>query len=192
MNFLTIGYDCSTASALKNLGLRNYALPFDWTIASVDSIEKCFIENFQRFHTGLYLNYKQTRLKDTYGFEFPHDYPTIENDNRQNEESVIVDDWNIHYDVVREKYKRRIERFYNIVNDDKPIIILSRYKTQDVIKLKQLFIKYFNKRNIYFINAYCTPYDYNNITNFNPEINGSWNDTNEWRKIITIIINRLL
>ena len=32
-NYLTIGYDCSPAGALKVLNLREFALPFDWVVS---------------------------------------------------------------------------------------------------------------------------------------------------------------
>ena len=47
-NFLTIGYDCSPAAALRELNLRNEALPFDWVVSNISSLEKCFQDNFMK------------------------------------------------------------------------------------------------------------------------------------------------
>ena len=52
-NFLTLGYDCSPAAALRNLELREHALPFDWVVSNVNSIHKCIEENFSVFHRNL-------------------------------------------------------------------------------------------------------------------------------------------
>ena len=199
-NFLTIGFDCSPASALRSLELRNYALPFDWIESNIKSIELCFKDNFLKFHTNLILNTNNTRLMDAYGFQFPHDYPTV-NSNTTNiinenvniiSEDVIIDDWMKFYPDIKEKYNRRIKRFNEIVRDSKPIIILCRYKTQHVIQLKKLFIKYFNKHNIYFINAYKEKFDYNGITNIDPEINNVWNDTEIWKIAINLTTQNIL
>jgi len=78
VNFLTIGYDCSPAAALRNLGMRDFALPFDWVQSNIHCIQRCFEENFEKFHTNLRLDAKRTRVIDEYGFEFPHDYPLDE------------------------------------------------------------------------------------------------------------------
>jgi len=51
-NFLTIGFDCSPASALRSLELRNYALPFDWIESNIKSIEHCFKDNFFEYAYG--------------------------------------------------------------------------------------------------------------------------------------------
>ena len=41
-HFLTLGYDCSPAGALREMGLREYALPFDWVVSTISSLEECF------------------------------------------------------------------------------------------------------------------------------------------------------
>jgi hypothetical protein len=58
-NFLTLGYDCSPAAALRNLELREHALPFDWVVSNVNSIHKCIEENFSRFHRNLSFNHNK-------------------------------------------------------------------------------------------------------------------------------------
>ena len=214
-NFLTIGYDCSPAAALKGLNLRNEALPFDWVVSNISSLEKCFQDNFIKYHTNLKFNYNKTRLIDEYGFEFPHDYPLQNIDNIDNiddinninnisddkigegiigeeKNKIIVSDWKKYHNIAKEKYDRRIKRFLNIVNDNKPIIILCRYSTNDVILLRNLFLKYYNKQNIIFINSCNNIFVNRFIINCNTEQNGNWNDIEIWRKNINfILINKI-
>ena len=211
-NFLTIGYDCSPAAALKGLNLRNEALPFDWVVSNISSLEKCFQDNFIKYHTNLKFNYNKTRLIDEYGFEFPHDYPLHNIDNIDNiddinnisddkigegiigeeKNKIIVSDWKKYHNIAKEKYDRRIKRFLNIVNDNKPIIILCRYSTNDVILLRNLFLKYYNKQNIIFINSCNNIFVNRFIINCNTEQNGNWNDIEIWRKNINfILINKI-
>ena len=56
-NYLTIGYDCSPASALKGLNLRNFALPFDWVVSNVNVLQMCFKTNFVTFYTIIWRFY---------------------------------------------------------------------------------------------------------------------------------------
>jgi hypothetical protein len=86
INYLTLGNDCSPAGALKNLNLREFALPFDWVVSNVSILNNCFEDNFFKFHKNLKFNVSKTRVIDEYGFQFPHDYPLnnmvdIKNDN---------------------------------------------------------------------------------------------------------------
>jgi hypothetical protein len=61
-NILTLGYDCSPAAVLRNLGLREHALPFDWVVSSPQSLNACFKERFQKYHTDLYYNTSILRM----------------------------------------------------------------------------------------------------------------------------------
>ena len=200
-NYLTIGYDCSPAGALKNLNLREFALPFDWVVSNINTLQKCFETDFQNFHKNLVFNYNKSRLIDHYGFQFPHDYPLIGITYGENtigegvfgEENgkCITDKWNDYYGIVLDKYNRRIERFKNIINDTKPIIVLCRYSTGDVLKLQNLFIKYYKVTNIYFINSSNELFENDNIKNIYTEKNNQWNDSNIWKKGIDDIIEKI-
>ena len=200
-NYLTIGYDCSPASALKDLNLRDFALPFDWVVSNIKSLQKCFETNFVDFHKKLVFNYNKTRLIDYYGFQFPHDYPLTHMTNFENnigegvfgEENgkFITDKWYHYYGVVLDKYNRRIERFKNIINDTKPIIVLCRYNTKDVLELQELFIKYCKNKNIYFVNSCNELFENEYIKNIYTEKDNKWNDINIWKEGIDDIIKKI-
>ena len=55
-NFLTIGYDCSPASALRGLDRRQFALPFDLVQSSITAITRCFQNNFSDYLHNCLLN----------------------------------------------------------------------------------------------------------------------------------------
>jgi hypothetical protein len=200
-NYLTIGYDCSPASALKDLNLREFALPFDWVVSNIKSLQKCFETNFVDFHKKLVFNYNKTRLIDHYGFQFPHDYLLTHMTNFENnigegvfgEENgkFITDKWYDYYGVVLDKYNRRIERFKNIINDTKPIIVLCRYNTKDVLELQELFIKYCKNKNIYFINSCNELFENEYIKNIYTEKDNKWNDINIWKEGIDDVIKKI-
>lgn len=199
-NFFSLGSDCSPASALRHLNLREFALPFDWIVSNSSSIEKCITNNFDKFHTNLKFNNNKQRLIDEYEFEFPHDYPftntTIDTNNLgegvfgEEKGKSIIENWKDYYLIVKEKYNRRIERFKNILNDTKPIIVLCRHSTNEVLKIQHLFIKYYNK-DIYFINSNREIFENDRIINIYTEQNGIWNDPNIWKSKIDYLINKL-
>lgn len=200
-NYLTLGSDCSPAAALKNLNLRDFALPFDWVVSNVNILEECFKTNFNSFHRNLVFNYNKTRLIDYYQFQFPHDYPLSDMRDVENnigegvfgEESgkVISDNWADYYSIVLDKYNRRIERFRNIVKDPKPIIVLCRYNTKDVLYLQKILIEYYNIENIYFINSSNEAFENDKIVNIHTEKNNVWNDTSVWKQGLNHIIFKI-
>lgn len=201
INYLTIGYDCSPAAALRGLNLREFALPFDWVVSNVKSLQICFETNFENFHKNLTFSYRKTRLIDHYGFEFPHDYPLTNMTNFENiigedvfiEEcgNCITEKWYDYHSDVLNKYNRRIERFNNIINDTKPIIVLCRYSTKDVLELQELFIKYYKNNNIYFVNSCNEPFENDYIKNIYTEKEDIWNDTNIWKEGISDVIKKI-
>ena len=198
INYLTLGYDCSPAAALRGLNLREFALPFDWVVSDVTILERCFKDNFSKFHTNLKFNSSKKRLIDAYGFEFPHDYPlsnsivdidTIgEGVFGEENGKAISDNWINYYDDVLAKYNRRIERFKNIINDQNPIIVLCKYNTNDVLKLQNFFSTYYKKDNVYFINSTKEIFETDKIKNINTEQNNVYNDKNVWKQCVDKII----
>lgn len=194
--YISLGYDCSTASALRNLNLRSFALPFDWVESQIQGIEKCLKDDFKYFHKDLMFNKPKNRLVDSYLFQFPHDYPfntssenfedTVNsNDNRFREikNDTIVSNWNDYHDEVLKKYDRRIQRFRGIANSDEPIIVLCRYNNvKSVTRLQNIFSEIYNKNNVYFINSDKTSYENDRIININTEKNDIWNESNVWKE----------
>ena len=200
-NYLTIGSGCSPAAALRDLKLREFALPFDWVVSNINTVQKCFETNFEHFHKNLVLNNKKTRLIDYYGFEFPHDYPLSHMNNVENNigegvfgeenDKFITEKWKDYYDIVLDKYNRRIERFKKIINDTKPIIVLCRYTTKDVLQLQKIFTNYYKLNHIYFINSSNEVFENDKIKNIYTEKNNNWNDVNIWKSGIDDIIKKI-
>ena len=206
-NYITIGYDCSPASVLRNLELREHALPFDWVVSNIESLKMCFRERFHRYHTDLKYNANRSRLIDVYGFQFPHDYPHIniadgspckftevgEGDIVEEKTQCITPQWPKYYNEVKAKYDRRIERFLGIMADPKPIIVLCRYPTSTVKQLKVMFALYFHKTNVFFVNSTTEPNDpsFPWIYNCYTEATGEWNRAEIWKMGIDIMVSRM-
>ena len=121
-NVVSLGYFCSVAKENERIGVRNRSLPFDWVISSdfeqVIYLIKSKFENFM-VKDNLFQEYD---INPKYYYDsgcnihFYHDFsPCIPFEDQ--------------YDEVREKYCRRIKRFY------------------DTIKSSTLFIRYISSQD---------------------------------------------
>ena len=59
------------------------------------------------------------------------------------------------------------------------------------MELQNLFLRHYNKDNIYFINSSKELFENEKIKNINTEQNGVWNDKNIWKQHIDEIINKI-
>jgi hypothetical protein len=156
MNYISLGYECSTASILRELGLRKFALPFDWIRTSPLGIYYCISDNFMQFHKILHLATSKGYIIDEYGFEYPHDYPTTSNmaslpGEGDMDEAIIKCGWETYHGTVLEKYERRIERFHAILRSSEPIIALFFGNTSDIYMFKAAFLEVYHKKNIVYV-----------------------------------------
>ena len=159
MSIITLGQHCSAATALRNLSMRNYALPFDWIRSTPEILSEVILNNFNGFHEKLKLSDNKQYVIDSYGLEYPHDYPTVKqpvlnmNDEVNTEdilEHTIVDTWKDNIPSVKEKYKRRIERFHSIMNSEEPVLALFIGHLANVELFKNAFKIRYNKTNVYY------------------------------------------
>lgn len=95
---IPLGHRCSSALACKFANIRNFSLPFDWTIPSFPrKIQKILENNFDDFVPDVYNGI----FHNKYGVELAHFNPNIDNGVKA--------------------YKRRIDRFIDIINKSKKI-----------------------------------------------------------------------
>lgn len=202
INFLTLGSDCSPAAALRDLNLRKFALPFDWVVSNINSLETCLSDKFSHFHKQLQYNHNKTRMIDYYGFQFPHDYPLNDMAGIEDEKigegiigetpgKTIADNWHSYHEKVLNKYERRVERFNAILCDSLPMIVLCRYATRDAIKLLTILQQYHNVDNVYIINSSAETFVSDKIKNIHTEKNGIWNDSSIWKKQIDELVSKI-
>ena len=185
-----MGFDCSPASFMRDAGLRQFALPFDWIVSNIDSMIKCIKDDFKDFHKGLYLEESKTRIIDKYGFIFPHDYPThknkniVDSDDNVPEQDIIVDNWKDYIPDNEIKYSRRIERFISIMKSNEVLIVFIRASFSETKTIKKLLKQKYNKRHIKFIiSTSDKPNHESNIITCNPHII-KWNDPEVWLKAL--------
>ena len=197
---MSLGCDCSPAAALRELNIRDEALPFDWVVSNLKIIRDCIEDNFANYHRHLQFNSSRSRLIDKYGVQFPHDYPF--NDAAYEEAQIgegvfgeevhkkIVDNWVDYHPLVLEKYARRIGRLYSYLRDDKHIIVLCRgYGFQNITEFINYIGTKFNKRNIYFVVSSKYKYISRQIITCDTEANCVWNESAIWQSAIDAIKN---
>lgn len=105
---ISLGYFCSVALELERIGLRNTAYPFDWCISDfsgvIEAIENGFSEWLDSKWLSQYKTYMHIFRNDKYNIEFYHDFSAY----KPLEEQIIS---------VKEKYNRRIARFYQDIKE---------------------------------------------------------------------------
>ena len=133
--YISLGHDCSVAYRLQQLKLRKVSLPFDWIRCNeLKYITYCIGNKFQIIHedwSDTQGTSKCTIKNTDYNFVFPHD---------------DIDDF-------IPKYKRRIERFYDILKNDKIKKIFIRLskkdETKELLELTQLLNIYTKNYDIF-------------------------------------------
>jgi len=143
-NFITLGFNCSPAIILKDLGLRNYSLPFDWILTNNIQIIHCIEDDFKKFHKNLQFTLNNHWFIDEYGIQYPHDYPV-------NDDGTIINNWQNYHIEVLEKYERRIQRFKDIMNSSIPIIALYYGPYRYAVFMKKYMEQKYNKTIIFVV-----------------------------------------
>jgi hypothetical protein len=178
MHYISLGLDCSPASALKELNIRTEALPLDWVDSNYANLALCFQENFARFHKKLTMTADRLRVADEYGFQFPHDYPKHDTPDQ------IIEEWQNYHENVLSKYERRINRFYDIFKKNESTIILFRGSEDKFKFVKNIIESNFKKDKIAYVIATTENKDVDNCFYCNPEQNYSWNESKIWQESI--------
>lgn len=102
-HFISLGYFCSVALELERMGLRSTSSPFDWFISDFKGVIFALEKHFDDFLN--YDNLSQNRdshqfyRDDKYKIAFFHEFNQYQPLSKQ-------------LPKVKEKYERRIERFY--------------------------------------------------------------------------------
>ena len=187
VQFITLGTTCVPAAALRNLNLRQFALPFDWVNINAQQLCAIIRNNFEGYHDHLWAG--PTQIVDGYGVIFPHDYPTVEQPDLSIDEEAhiggiteraIQPGWEAHVRTVREKYARRIDRFHSLLSGTKPLIALYSGPLQDVPMIQDTILARYHKRNIVYVVSKKEPSSDPLIVTCDPFHDGVWNDEKEW------------
>jgi len=150
--YIPIGSDCNVSHFLRKNNMRVCTFPFDWNCAPLKSVYEILVNNFSSFLEDIFIGERIHRLYfddidqdepkierefiypvicKKYLILLPHDYKSIDGENLVN---------------VKQKYKRRIERFNNYINRD-DVEIYMIFDNVD-FKLNEFQTSVYNKFNI--------------------------------------------
>lgn len=108
---VSLGCNCHPAMHCKTNGLRRWSLPFDWTVTSFNGLQALISNHFLDYLNPNYLTIRMSPFKGVYNtkysISFTHDFPVY---------GKPVSNYLDFLPDVAAKYKRRIDRFYNLAN----------------------------------------------------------------------------
>lgn len=183
--FISLGSTCAPADALRRIGVRNEAYPFDWLRTSVVNVVQCIQTKFSQFLRSPRVcgNF----IVDAYGFQFSHDFKTVNLEKYQETpiypEAAIASDWENWLPAIEEKYERRIQRFHTTLADSKVVFVLE--DTVDDALLSDLHdtcVSLYNNKDIYcmVINSHHSSLDYV----LSGYIGDTWADMTVWQSLV--------
>lgn len=143
-NIISLGFFCSIAMDLEEYGFRNKSYPFDWLITDWEAVEYYLNNEFLNFFDKKFLSQRienpNVFVNTLLGQKFYHDFDKKKNFDTQ-------------YDLVKDKYDRRIRNFLKDINE--PTIFIRYIANQNELdyieanlnKLSEL-VKQHNQNNI--------------------------------------------
>lgn len=141
MEFIPFGPSCTPADILRTGGLRKYSLPFDWNFSFPDTIKHSLDTNFYEwFNTSNMTVYNDDPAS-------VGRYWTKHSIYRAHTEDRIAGMFNHHNMTdpdTQEIFKKRIKRFYDIVNSDSHVIFVTMSKKKDIES--NGLLNYFNRK----------------------------------------------
>lgn len=143
---ISLGRGCSPALNLRSLKLRTAAYPFDWLISPLTALVNGLQDDFKHLLNNCKLRPDKKGVIDSYGFQFVHDWPTVNQpviDAINTDfitDSIISNEWKKALPQVKEKYRRRIERFKNACLGSEKIFF---FRTDDMTKEQAVYLKTF-------------------------------------------------
>lgn len=129
-HFISLGYFCSVALELERIGLRSTSSPFDWCISDYKGVIDAIENHFENFLDYDYLlqsdNIHEHYYNEIYKIWFFHDFDKYHTLKEQ-------------LPGVRNKYLRRIERFYEEIKEPTLFVrYISNEELNDSDKSKEL------------------------------------------------------
>ncbi len=140
-HFISMGYFCSVALELERIGLRSTSSPFDWCISNYKGVIAAIENHFEDFLSYEYLLQSDAvrghYFNEKYKIWFYHDFDKYHSLEEQ-------------LPSVRDKYMRRIERFYTEI---KAPTLFVRYISDEVLNEynKSEELEWIEKNNHYIL-----------------------------------------
>jgi hypothetical protein len=119
--FIPIGGCCDCASYLKKSGVRFLSYPFDWMCIGYDSLLNIIDMDFKNFLNEEFLCGEKYYVKNLlYNIIFQHEFPV----ETIGKEKKLSSSWIKLLPEVKDKYKRRISRFYKALSSGRKVFFV--------------------------------------------------------------------
>jgi hypothetical protein len=118
---VNLGRDCEVAHQMIARKLRRYALPFDYLVTTAESVGAMLDQKFAGFLDpgNFVLRLEDGWIEDLrYGTQLLHDFR-------------VTDAFLSDYDMVRERYQRRIDRLFGILESSRRLIFIRKGITRE-------------------------------------------------------------
>jgi len=121
MHFISIGPYCITAEIIREAEYRTLSCPFDWIFSSLDMVKHCIDDEFKTFLNLDLINNHSHIHYDKY-----LNTPVINHQYRRvfghtNRPLITFNHDLLHDEETYKKYKRRCERFLNLIKTNEII-----------------------------------------------------------------------
>jgi hypothetical protein len=159
---VSLGAQCTPASAIKFHNLSHERFPFDWLVTPFESLCKILEDDFENFflyeNLELWANDKRFVLDKGTGCLFAHDFPMKFNiphvfdieqfhQNSPAPQEEVVENFLDYYKDICAIYQRRIKRFKELAYREEPLIFFRRDATaKEATILHELLAKKFPNR----------------------------------------------
>ncbi len=151
----SLGFNCGCTTYLRQHGLQEYSYPFDWLIgAPFETRIEMLLNNFEDFLNPAYLV-----RQDKGGGANKDNHYDYYRDIRTN--LSFLHDFNpgglgVSLSVVQAKYKRRIERLYEVLSSSKDVLCVWFSRDQyvaaeELLSAHKKLCAHFPKQNVYFL-----------------------------------------
>lgn len=174
---VSLGPNCQVAHALRYFGIRQQAFPFDWVLAfDIEAATQAIDNHFWSWLDPQFLLYDPAYIiNQAYNVRFNHDFPPLQTDQHPDigedidffNNTVLDPNFLAYLPAVTQKYEKRIQRLYNLLQSNQPIMFMCTYAspqmaTQFVTMIKSKFP--FLNFTLVVVNPSC-PNKHSNVNN---------------------------
>lgn len=185
---VSLGSRCQVAIQMEHNGVRHLAYPFDWIVTHAQGLGSFIINQGSHFldrdkvvYVGEYPgNPPYYFVQDThYGFESYHDFLPPHTPG--------------NFDLVKDKFQRRIKRFFALLNSNKKILFIRTDVTREEAEYLDSVIRTMHPKLVYTLVAlnktddFKTDWGHPRIKNFYLNIDPlDWQgDFARWKEILS-------
>lgn len=128
---ISLGSDCQGTVYKREYQLREAAYPFDLVVTEdFESVIHAISDECKNWLTPAYLEYRDNNILNTlYRISFVHDFPFVDNHYKTSESDytssgIIEPEYKSYLSAAAKKYRRRIGRFFEVLNSTNPVIFI--------------------------------------------------------------------